>query len=131
DDRTTRRTKRKVRLLDDPIYHDEHAEQALAAMLSQEQLAAAAPAEELRVPRDLPPYLQELYRTPLLTPARERALFLTSNFHKFKFVTARRGLDPELTRRRHLDELETLLDEATQVKNAIVRANLRLVVSVA
>ena len=36
-----------------------------------------------------------------------------------------------MTRRRDLDELEVLLDDATRVKNAIVQANLRLVVSVA
>jgi RNA polymerase sigma factor (sigma-70 family) len=72
-----------------------------------------------------------LYRTPLLTPARERALFLKFNYHKFEFVTARRRLDPELTRRRDLDALETHLADTTAVKNAIVRANLRLVVSVA
>ena len=35
-----------------------------------DELASPASVEETRVPRDLPPYLQELYRTPLLSPRR-------------------------------------------------------------
>jgi RNA polymerase sigma factor (sigma-70 family) len=131
ENRIERLKKRKVRFIDDPLYHQDDAPSVVDSIVAQQDLAAAATAEESRVPRDLPPYLQELYRTPLLTPARERALFLKFNYHKFLFVTARRQLDPELTRRRDLDELERHLNDATQVKNAIVRANLRLVVSVA
>jgi RNA polymerase sigma factor (sigma-70 family) len=83
------------------------------------------------MPRDLPPLLQEMYRTPLLTPARERALFLKFNFHKYEFVSARRRIDPQFARWRDVGQLESHLHRATQTKNAIVRANLRLVVSVA
>src|SRR6202035_4715574 len=79
----------------------------------------------------LPPNLQALCRTPLLTPSRERALFLKFNFHKFQFVSARRKLDPQFARHRDLQVLESYLRQATDTKNAIVRANLRLVVSIA
>jgi len=48
-----------------------------------------------------------------------------------RFVTARRRLEPEFARARDLDELEGHLRRATAVKNDIVQANLRLVVSVA
>jgi RNA polymerase sigma factor (sigma-70 family) len=131
EDRIERVKRRKVRFIDDALYHQADARAVVDAIVAQEEVGAEGSAEERRVPRDLPPYLQELYRTPLLTPARERALFLKFNYHKFEFVTARRRLDPELTRRRDLDALETHLADTTAVKNAIVRANLRLVVSVA
>jgi RNA polymerase sigma factor (sigma-70 family) len=131
EDRVERLKKRTIRFIDDPLYHQDDALEVVNSIVAQQDLAAAAGAEESRVPRDLPPYLQDLYRTPLLTPARERALFLKFNYHKYLFVSARRRLDPELTRRRDLDELERHLGDATDVKNAIVRANLRLVVSVA
>ena len=75
--------------------------------------------------------MQELYRTPLLSPARERALFLKFNFHKFQFVQARRKLEPQFARDRDLTLLEAHLGQSVETKNAIVRANLRLVVSVA
>jgi RNA polymerase sigma factor (sigma-70 family) len=131
EDRVERLKKRTIRFIDDPLYHQDDALEVVNSIVAQQDLAAAASAEEARVPRDLPPYLRDLYRTPLLTPARERALFLKFNYHTYLFVSARRRLDPELTRRRDLDELERHLGDATDVKNAIVRANLRLVVSVA
>lgn len=104
---------------------------AVSALVAAEDLGESPTAEDLRVPRDLPPYLQELYRTPLLSRARERALFLKFNFHKYQFVQARRGLDRDLTRNRDLSLLERCLAQAQAVKNQIIRANLRLVVSIA
>lgn len=131
DDRLARLARRKVRFIDDPLYHQPDAEQQLRAMVDQEPLTASPPAEATRVPRDLPPYLAELYRVPLLTPAQERALFLQFNFYKRQFVLARRRLEPQTARARDINLLSGLARRATEVKNRIVRANLRLVVSVA
>lgn len=131
DERLERLSRRKVKFFDDPLYHQEDATSILTQLLAQEELLVHSPSEESRIPRDLPPYLQELYRTPLLTPARERALFLKFNYHKFQFVSLRRQLEPQLARMRNLDELEAALRSTTEIKNAILRANLRLVVSIA
>ena len=130
-DRAERLAGRRVRFVDDPIYHTNDAATAVAAITADGELPVDPPAEQLRTPRDLPPYLRDLYRTPLLSPARERALFLKFNFHKYQFATARRRLDPELASARDLARLEVHLRDATAVKNDILRANLRLVVSVA
>ncbi len=123
--------RRKVRFIDDPLYHQPQAESAIDAILSQGSLAGAPAAGELRVPHGLPPYLQELYRIPLLSPAEEQGLFLKYNFCKFQFHCARRRLDVEFARDHDLQSLETLWNRAVEVKNRIVQANLRLVVSVA
>ena len=135
EERVGRLGRRKVRFIDDPLYHQDDAASAVEAILAgtRDELLGGADnrPEDDRVPRDLPAYLAALYRTPLLTPAGERAHFLAFNFHKFNFVSARRRLDPQLARARDLSELENHLRLATEVKNAIVQANLRLVVSVA
>ncbi|HEX2974063.1 MAG TPA: sigma factor, partial [Tepidisphaeraceae bacterium] len=131
DDRVARLTRRKISFRDDQLFHQDDAAAVIQSILNQEELAEQAKREDLRVPRDLPPYLQELYRTPLLSKSQERALFLKLNFHKYHFVKARRRLDPDLACHRQLAELEKQLAEAAQTKNAIVRANLRLVVSIA
>jgi len=131
DERIERLARRKVKFIDDPLYHQADAEAVIEQIVSQEEVAPQPRPEDGRVPRDLPPYLQELYRTPLLSPAKERALFLKFNFHKYQFVSARRRLEPQFARLRDLDELEGPLCAATETKNAILRANLRLVVSVA
>mgnify|MGYP000845516013 FL=1 len=131
EERIERINRRKVRFIDDELYHQPDAQLVVKDLVTTQELAAAQSTEDRRVPRDLPPYLQALYRTPLLTPARERALFLKLNYHKFCFVKARRQLEPDFARARELNELEGHLNLANETKNDIVRANLRLVVSVA
>ena len=84
-----------------------------------------------RIPADLPPYLQQLFRIPLLTKSGEAALFRKMNFLKFKADRLRDQLDPEEATASDLDAIEALLDEANAIKNQITQANLRLVVSIA
>ncbi len=85
----------------------------------------------IKRPRDLPPYLAALYDTPLLKPAAERAGFLLYNFHKYRFATLRRRLDPHLCRRRDLSTMERHLRLAREARNHLLESNLRLVVHVA
>lgn len=101
-----------------------------------DEVILAPPPEEasvrrIRPPRDLPPYLQELYRCPLLSAERERHMFRLYNYLKFKADRARKGLDPLAAADVMLGRIEALLAKAEQVKNDILRANLRLVVSIA
>ena len=131
EERVARLKRKKIKFIDDPLYHGPEAAQAMTAIAAANDTIAATSPQEMRFPRDLPPYLQVLYRTPLLTPQRERALFLKFNYHKYQFVTARRRLDPQFARVRDLQRLESFLADATHVKNDIVQANLRLVVSIA
>jgi RNA polymerase primary sigma factor len=130
-DRVERLSRRKIKFIDDPLYHQPAAADAVRQIAAAQELPLPARPEDHRLPRDLPPYLQSLYRIPLLAPSRERALFLKLHFHKFQFVTLRRKLDGESPRSRDLAKLEAHLSEAAQTKNQIVAANLRLVVSVA
>jgi RNA polymerase sigma factor (sigma-70 family) len=131
EERVAKINRRKVKFIDDQLYHQDGAEGLVNDLVSQQTIQPSPKGEDIRVPRDLPPYLAELYRTPLLTPAKERAMFLKLNFHKFQFAQARRKLDPQFAKSRALHELENHLRKAIETKNAIVRANLRLVVSVA
>ncbi len=141
DDRLAKLRKRTVRFIDDPLYHQPEAGEVVDAIVKaamSDTLTAFSVGEASLnarmtrdVPRDLPPYLADLYRTPLLKPEQERALFIQFNFRKYHFVLARRKLDDQSIRNRDLNRLETLLKRCVQVKNQILTANLRLVVSVA
>ncbi|NLG42544.1 MAG: sigma-70 family RNA polymerase sigma factor [Phycisphaerae bacterium] len=84
-----------------------------------------------RIPADLPPYLQQLFRIPLLTSAGEAALFRKMNYLKFRADRLRQQLDPDEATASDLDAIDALLDEANAIKNQITQANLRLVVSIA
>ena len=67
----------------------------------------------------------------LLRPEQETLLFRTMNLLKHHAVRAQRTLSLTSPNRSTVERLETLLQAATQLRNRIVEANVRLVVSVA
>ena len=81
-------------------------------------------------PPGLPPYLASLYQVPLLTQEQERHLFLQYNFLKFLAAGALSELDRTRPDSKILNELESLRADADSTRNTIIKANLRLVVSV-
>jgi RNA polymerase primary sigma factor/RNA polymerase sigma factor len=88
-------------------------------------------AKKSRLPSGLPPYLASLYEVPLLTREQEGHLFRKFNYLKYKAGKLRETLDPAQAKSSVMDEIERLYEEAVAVKNQIIRANLRLVVSIA
>ena len=89
------------------------------------------PVKKSRLPSGLPPYLASLYEVPLLTRNQEAHLFRKLNYLKCKASRLRAKLDPNRLKRSLMDQIERLYDEAVATKNQIIRANLRLVVSIA
>jgi RNA polymerase primary sigma factor/RNA polymerase sigma factor len=110
-----------------PVFGRASMEKAMLA----EMPAADTPAKKTRLPSGLPPYLASLYEVPLLTREQEAHLFRKFNFLKYRAAKLRKRLDPARAKRSVMDEIESLYDRAVAVKNQIVRANLRLVVSIA
>jgi RNA polymerase primary sigma factor len=92
---------------------------------------AELPVKKARLPSGLPPYLASLYEVPLLTRKQEAHLFRKVNYLKYKANRLRAKLDSARPRRTLMDQIERLYDEAVSTKNQIIRANLRLVVSIA
>ena len=84
-----------------------------------------------RPPSGLPPYLASLYDVPLLNREQEGHLFRKLNFLKYKASKLRESIDLANAKSSVMDEIESLYDQAVEVKNQIVQANLRLVVSIA
>ncbi len=80
---------------------------------------------------DLPPYLRELYDMPLLAYEQERDLFRRYNYTKCKAARLAESIEPRHVDRETVDELERLIEQAHGLRNELVRANLRLVVSIA
>ncbi len=102
----------------------------------EKQILGPLPAPETtqregRAPSGLPPYLASLYEVPLLSREQEVHLFRKFNFLKYRASRLRSTLDPSRAKSSVMDEIERLYDEAVATKNQIVRANLRLVVSIA
>jgi RNA polymerase primary sigma factor/RNA polymerase sigma factor len=68
---------------------------------------------------------------PLLTREQEMHLFRKMNYLKYKASVLRAELDLNRPKRRLMDQIEKLYVESVSTKNQIIRANLRLVVSIA
>jgi len=82
-------------------------------------------------PKDLPAYIASLYEVPLLTAEQETHLFRKYNYLKYKAVQLREQIDSARPKAQLMDEIESLYWDATETKNHLIRANLRLVVAVA
>ncbi len=92
---------------------------------------AIIPPRKVRPPSGLPTYLASLYDVQLLTREQEYHLFRKMNYLKFKANKLREALSSSEPSVTAMDEIETLYQQAISVKNQIVQANLRLVVSIA
>jgi RNA polymerase primary sigma factor/RNA polymerase sigma factor len=82
-------------------------------------------------PTGLPPYLASMYETPLLTREQEQHLFRKMNYLKYKVSELRNRLDVRRPSMTAMERIEKFYNDAVAVKNDIIRANLRLVVSIA
>ncbi|WP_425616108.1 sigma-70 family RNA polymerase sigma factor [Anatilimnocola sp. NA78] len=81
--------------------------------------------------KGMPVHLSRLCEAKLLKPAEEAALFRRLNFCKFEADRLRRKLNLRKPSREHIAQIEALHRQAKVDRDRIVRANLRLVISIA
>lgn len=81
--------------------------------------------------KELPAYVAELYRTPLLNREEEGQLFRRMNGLKHAAKELQARLDVLAPDQADMRQFERWIAEAEQVRNMIVEANLRLVFSLA
>lgn len=115
----------------DYMYHESFDRPGIEKEILGPAPVSPAPTKKARGPSGLPPYLAALYEVPLLTREQEYHLFRKFNYLKHKASKLREKLDPVRARTNVMNEFEKLYDEAVKIKNEIVQANLRLVVSIA
>lgn len=125
------RAKRILELPLDYIENEVFAQANMEAEILGPMPVVEAPTRRVRAPSGLPPYLASLYEVPLLTREQEYHLFRKFNFLKYKATKLRESIDPARARSSVMDEIEKLYETAVKIKNQIVQANLRLVVSIA
>jgi RNA polymerase sigma factor (sigma-70 family) len=119
----------KLEFIDHPTFADPTAAAEILGPMP-EPADGKAPRRP-KAPKGLPPYLASLYEVPLLDRQQEMFLFRKMNYLKHLAHGRRAKVDPACAKSSSLDEIERLQEEALAVKNQIIRANLRLVVSIA
>ncbi len=122
---------RKIEYVESPEFDAPEADEAILRTPPAAPLRQELSTSSRRVPGDLPPYLAQLFRTPLLTRAGEAHLFRKMNYLKYQASRLLEKIEPDEAQAQELDHVEHLLEQANRVKNEIVQANLRLVVSIA
>jgi RNA polymerase primary sigma factor len=110
-----------------PEFDHPGAETRIMAPMPESETAS----RKAKPPASLPPYLASLYEVPLLTREQEYHLFRQMNYLKHKAAKLREKLAAGTVRASLMDEIERCYEAANEVKNKIVQANLRLVVSIA
>ena len=116
-----------IDFMDSPEFHKPDAERTILGPPPEVDKKGG----RVKPPPGLPPYLASLYSIPLLTREEEQHYFRKMNFLKFKAVRLREKIDRARPKSRDLDQLEELVAKAVEIKNFLIRSNLRLVVSIA
>jgi len=85
----------------------------------------------VKPPPGLPPYLNSLYSVPLLTKEEEVYYFRKMNFLLHQAAEMQKRIDVTQPKNKEMDTIDRLVQQAGDVKNFLIRSNLRLVVSIA
>lgn len=126
DARVKRLKEADVDYIDSAEFHQRNAENVICGPAPEVDDSTVG-----RIPTGLPAYLVELYRVPLLSKAHEQYYFRRMNFRKFQFSELRKEFDVKKPSARMVSKLESLLADIAEIKNMLIRSNLRLVVSIA
>lgn len=113
--------------MDNEEFHRSNADEKILETAPPE----LKPSATTRIPPGLPPYLASLYSIPLLTREDEAYYFRKMNYLRYKAARLQQKLDPLRPRAKEMDQLEKLLEQSSEIKNFLIRSNLRLVVSIA
>ena len=78
----------------------------------------------------LPAHLRRMCDCELLTPEQERILFREMNLLKYRANVLRSRIDPDCAEAATLDAIESQLDQAQKIRDHLIKANMRLVISI-
>ena len=79
----------------------------------------------------LPAHLRRMCETPLLSQQQEHDLFFRMNYCKYHAAAIQATLSPSRPARTKVDEAEQYLERADRLRNYLLKANTRLVMSIA
>ncbi|MCA9111268.1 MAG: sigma-70 family RNA polymerase sigma factor [Planctomycetaceae bacterium] len=116
-----------VDFMDSPEFREPNADRKILAPAPESEKKQS----RIKPPPGLPPYLASLYAIPLLTREQEQYYFRKMNYLRFRASKLREKIDSKRPRSKDMDQLEEFLTKSMEVKNFLIRSNLRLVVSIA
>jgi len=125
---------RKIEFVASDEFLEENAAQSILAKplnLKGPRPDTARKSSELAGEPPRPEYLHRLKDTPILDRETEAGLFRRYNYLKYLACIKRAGINPAGVKSAPLKEIEQYLAEADNIKEMLIEANLRLVISIA
>jgi len=117
-----------------PIFLRDDADQVLLRPQpnpKHEPVASIAKPSQLALLQDLPLPLQPLYRGPSLDQQTQQSLLIRYNYLKFKADHQRSQINPSQPRVADLDQIETWLKQAADIRQRLAASSMVGVLSVA
>lgn len=98
----------------------------------EEEVAATfqATQDTSNAPSDLPAHLKILCENKLLSREQEVALFRSMNLLKFKANSLRSRIDPNNVDVQAIDSIESMVSQAQEIRDHVLKSNMRLVISI-
>ena len=128
--RAQRLLRTEIEFLDNETFRESGAEEQILGKPEPLLKAAATDPDFARLTRGMNPSLARFCECPLLGSDEESRLFRRMNFLRFRANQLRSRLDGTRPSIRLMNQIEALLEEARQCRDHIIRANLRLVISI-
>ena len=125
-ERANRLLRAEIEFIDNQAFRQAGAEEKIVDWSVLESLAS----HSKELVNELPAHLARLCDSPLLTPEQERDLFRLMNYLKFRANTLRSRINLDELDPEQIERCEALIDQAKQVRDCIIRANTRLVISI-
>lgn len=127
---------RKVEFIaSDEFFEDGSREKILGKFSNPEEISGEVMLQGRAFPvageQLLPDYLQGIRVSGVLGREKEYKLFRMYNYLKYLACIKRTGMRPEKVKSSHIREIEGYLSQADKIKQILIGANLRLVVSIA
>ena len=125
---------RKIEFVASDDFLEENAAQSILAKplnLKGAKPETAQKFSELAAESPQPEYLHRLKDTPVLDRETEAGLFRRYNYLKYLACIRRAGINPAGVKSARLKEIEQYIAEADNIKEMLIEANLRLVISIA
>lgn len=116
-----------IGFMDSPEFKSPNADREILGQVPEHDQKTG----KVKPPPGLPPYLASLYSIPLLSREQEVYYFRKFNYLKYRANKLRERIDRQHPKTGDVDLLEHLIEQSQEVKNFLIRSNLRLVVSIA
>lgn len=130
-ERTAELLTTEIAFIPNPCFQEMDLDEAWVDLLSQAERNAPG-STDYSAPGQLrmPAHLERLCSAPLLSPEEERRVFCEMNYMRYRANSLRTQLSTDRPCVETVTQINRLLDAATSIRNRIIHANVRLVMSI-